>query len=69
MSIIWNSIRLGGRAHGIVTKTVHKSAGGGGVPGSVGSMHVRIQGCGSRGVGCVAVQRVLGSVLQLFLCT
>ena len=26
----WNSIRLGGPAHGIVTKTVHKTLPGGG---------------------------------------
>ena len=29
-SIKWNSIRLGGPAHGIVTKTVHKTLPGGG---------------------------------------
>ena len=34
LSIEWNSIRLGGPAHGIVTKTVHKTLpGGGGGPG------------------------------------
>ena len=33
-SCLWNSIRLGGTAHGIVTKTVHKTLpGGGGGPG------------------------------------
>ena len=30
MSIKWNSIRLGGPANGIVTKTVHKTLSGGG---------------------------------------
>ena len=30
LSIEWNSIRLGGPAHGIVTKTVYKSLPGGG---------------------------------------
>ena len=29
-SIKWNSIRLGGPAHGIITKTVHKTLPGGG---------------------------------------
>ena len=33
MSFEWNSIRLGGPAHGIVTKTVHNSARGGGGQG------------------------------------
>ena len=34
LSIEWNSIRLSGPAHGIVTKTVHKTLpGGGGVRG------------------------------------
>ena len=51
LSFEWNSIRLGGPAHGIVTKTVHKTlprggagqggrggrVGGGGVKGVVGS--------------------------------
>ena len=32
MSIEWTSIRLGGPAHGIVTKTVHKT-----MPGVVGA--------------------------------
>ena len=33
LSFEWNSIRLGGHAHGIVTKTVHKTLpwGGGGL--------------------------------------
>ena len=45
LSFDWNSIRLGGPAHGIVTKTVHKTLlGGGGGRGVVG---VR----GSRGGG------------------
>ena len=30
LSFEWNSIRLGGPAHGIVTKTVHKTLPGGG---------------------------------------
>ena len=30
LSIEWNSIRLSGPAHGIVTKTVHKTLPGGG---------------------------------------
>ena len=34
LSLEWNSMRLGGPAHGIVTKTVHKTLpGGGGGPG------------------------------------
>ena len=37
LSIKWNSIRLGGPAHGIVIKTVHKTLpGGGGGPGGGG---------------------------------
>ena len=38
MSFEWNSIRLGGHAHGIVTKTVHKTlpGGGGGLGGGEG---------------------------------
>ena len=35
MSFEWNSIRLGGPAHGIVTKTVHKT-----LPGSGGVKRV-----------------------------
>ena len=30
LSLEWNSMRLGGHAHGIVTKTVHKTLPGGG---------------------------------------
>ena len=30
LSFEWNSIRLGGHEHGIVTKTVHKTLPGGG---------------------------------------
>ena len=42
----WNLIRLGGPAHGIVTKTVHKTLpGGGGVKGSKGG-----RGSGEPGV-------------------
>ena len=41
-SIEWNSIRLGGPAHGIVIKTVHKTLpGGGGWVGGVGVMGVQ----------------------------
>ena len=35
LSIEWNSIRLSGPAHGIVTKTVHKTLPGGGGQGVV----------------------------------
>ena len=39
MSFEWNSIRLGGAAHGIVTKTVHKTLpGGGGGRGGLGGV-------------------------------
>ena len=40
MSLEWNSMRLGGPAHGIVTKTVHKilPGGGGGPGGGVGGV-------------------------------
>ena len=54
------SIRLGGPAHGIVAKTVHKTLVGGGGPGDrwwVGV--VGIQG-GSKGPGVVGVQGWVG---------
>ena len=49
MSLEWNSMRLGGPAHGIVTKTVHKTLpGGGGGPG--GGVGIGLMGWwGSRG--------------------
>ena len=51
LSIEWNSIRLGGPAHGIVIKTVHKTLPwGGGGPG----------GGWVGGVGVVGVQGVGG---------
>ena len=50
MSIEWNSIRLGGPAHGIVTKTVHKTLpGGGGGPGGGWVGVVGVQGWMGRG--------------------
>ena len=59
MSFEWNSIRLGGLAHGIVTKTVHNTppgvvgvngvGGGGGLVGGGGLGVVRIQGGGGQG--------------------
>ena len=55
LSIEWNSIRLGGSAHGIVTKTVCKTlpGGGGGLGGAGG------QGGGGviHGVGFLSVIR------------
>ena len=39
-SIVWNSIRLGGPAHGIVTKTVHKTLPEGGAGPRVGGYRV-----------------------------
>ena len=49
LSFEWNSIRLSDPAHGIVTKTVHKTlpGGGGGHRGRGGGGG----GCGVRGVG------------------
>ena len=47
LSFEWNSIRLGGPAHGIVTKTVHKTLPGGG-RGWVGE--------GDGGLGVVGVK-------------
>ena len=70
LSIEWNSIRLGGPAHGIVIKTVHKTLpGGGGGPwgGWVGV--VGVQGVGGYlvvgssgwvGTGVVGVQGWMG---------
>ena len=49
LSFEWNSIRLGGPAHGIVTKTVHKT-----LPGVVGVKGVgggRVGSGGVKGVG------------------
>ena len=57
LSFEWNSIRLGGHAHGIVTKTVHKTLpGGGGVwGGRVGVVGVKgvvgVRGGGGQGGG------------------
>ena len=50
MSFKWNSIRLGGPAHEIVTKTVHKT-----LPGGGGGRGVRGLG-GSGGLGVVGVK-------------
>ena len=47
LSIKWNSIRLSGPAHGIVTKTVHKTLPGGGG----GQAVVGVRGVGGRGRG------------------
>ena len=56
LSFEWNSIRLGGSAHGIVTKTVHKDLPGGdrdqGVGGGFG---------GVGGQGVLGVQGLWGS--------
>ena len=51
LSIKGNLIRLGGPAHGIVTKTVHKTLSGvGGNPGD--GWELRVQGVvGAQGVG------------------
>ena len=52
LSFEWNSIRLGGSAHGIVTKTVHKTLprGGGGQGGRGGRVGVKgREWWGSRG--------------------
>ena len=49
LSFEWNSIRLGGPAHGIVTKTVHKT-----LPGNGGGQGVgggRVGGGGIKGIG------------------
>ena len=52
MSLEWNLIRLGGPAHGIVTKTVHKTLPGDG--GGQGGTQVV-------GVNWVGVVRMVGS--------
>ena len=44
MSIEWNLIRLSGPAHGIVTKTVHKT-----LPGGGGGAEAGVMGCGGDG--------------------
>ena len=49
MSIKWNFIRLGGPAHGVVTKTVHRTLPGGGGAQGVG---------GYRGTGVMGFQEV-----------
>ena len=62
LSIEWNSIRLGGPAHGIVTKTVHKTllGGGGGLGGGwVGGCRGG-GGLGNGWVGVVGVQGWMG---------
>ena len=45
--IEWNSIRLGGHAHGIVTKTIHITL----ASGIEGVWSVGRRGVGSRGIG------------------
>ena len=47
LSIEWNSIRLDGPAHGIVTKTAHKTLPGGG--GGEGGGEGPVGGGGCRG--------------------
>ena len=54
LSFEWNSIRLGGPVHGIVTKTVHKTLPGGG-RGEGGMGWVGEVYRGSRGLGMVVV--------------
>ena len=50
MSIEWNSIRLSGPAHGIVTKTVHKTLpGDGGGKGVAGGGGQGVEGGGDHG--------------------
>ena len=44
LSIEWNSIKLGGPAHGIVTKTVHTSLAGGGGEGDLRGGKGRVDG-------------------------
>ena len=61
MSFEWNSIGLGGPAHGIVTKTVHKTLPGGGRgEGGMGVGGWGLQGwwgqAGGGGQGVVGVQ-------------
>ena len=46
LSIKWNLIRLGGHAHGIVTKTVHKTLPWGGMAKGVGGWR---RGGGAKG--------------------
>ena len=57
LSFEWNSIRLSGPAHGIVTKTVHKTLPGGGQGGRVmgvrGEGGGRVRVVGVKGVGVV----------------
>ena len=62
LSIEWNLIRPGGPAHGIVTKTVHKTLPGVGL-GVVGSRGWcgDLSGGGVEGLGVVRVQGVVGS--------
>ena len=66
MSFEWNSIRLGGPAHGIVTKTVHKTLPGGGggrgwgVRGSRGEGSRHGEGLGVVGVRGGGCQWVVG---------
>ena len=56
MSFEWNSIRLGGPAHGIVNKTVHKTLPGRGGGKGVGGL----LGGGGLGVGVGGVKGVVG---------
>ena len=59
LSIEWNSIRLGGPAHGIVTKSVHKTLpGDGGGPGGGGQWGSRGWWGPKRGV--VGIQGMVG---------
>ena len=46
LSFKWNSIRLGGPAHGIVTKTIHKT-----LPGGGGGTVVGVKGWWGQGGG------------------
>ena len=56
-----NSIRLGGPAHGIVTKTIHKTMSGGGWGQGIGVVEVKgVGGGGGQGIGVVEVKGVGG---------
>ena len=57
LSIEWNSIRLSDPAHGIVTKTVHKTLPGGG--GGQGVLRVRGGGGGQGVSSCYSIDQVI----------
>ena len=59
LSFEWNSIRLGGPAHGIVTKTVHKTLPGG--SGGLDMVRIMVESrgwWGSEGGGHLGIVRV-----------